>query len=322
MKIDKGYLIGGLIALCIGLCALTGLTIGFAIDNKKIFDLNALSDLATILAGVASLVGLVLLYITYQSQKKELKASKDAFQHQKVDTAFFNMLSLLQEMVSAMSDTVVSRKGGEEKVEGRTYLKEALRQLHNAYLDRARINMRPNPQTGGFNSFQPSTYFITHDEKDKNNETVNLEHSISYRDLVEEVSAKYEEFYSEHQQNLGHYFRYVYNIIKYVLDPVNQLDEPDKHRYLGILQSQLSNDEMGLIFYNSISKHSRTSNGEYRFLKWLDKYKLLENMDRQSLKEAWHHWFYPKTLFKFLDNIERDRKNDYINNLIRFDIPA
>lgn len=321
MKTLRGIVIG----LQIGLCIIAALFIGYcfaiACLNQDRFTLADFSNVGNVLAGAGAIVGLVLLYLTYKSQKKELEVTQKTLRLQKIDTAFFNMLSLLQELVKAMSHVFTKSSGGEETLEGRAYLKKALEQLHTAYMLKARINMRPNPDTGQFNSFNPSLSYITGEDEDKNPETVNYQISISYNELIVEVSKMFEEFYNEHQQNLGHYFRYIYNIVKYVLDSVNRLDEEDKQRYLSILQSQLSNDEMGLIFYNVLSKHGQTTSGEYRFLKWLDKYGLLENMDSQSLKCQWHHWFFPNTFFKFLDPKERERKIKYIANLAKFNIP-
>lgn len=304
---------GIIISFGIGLCLIVGSSLAYAIANSERMDLLSFSYLGTVVAAIASLIGVFLLYLTYQSQKRELQATQEALRQQKVDTAFFNMLSLLQEIIRSMSDFFPMSKGGKEKVEGRAYLRKALEQLHGVDIGKAHINMRPNPNTGEFHFFNPSmvTTFDEPQEEAEYPEFVNHSNSVPYNVLIDEVAMIYEKFYYDHQQNLGHYFRYVYNIIKYVIDPSNGLKEPDIKRYLGILQSQLSNDEMGLIFYNVLSKHGRTSKGEYRFLKWLDEYDLLENMDQQSLKHKWHHWFFPKTMFKFLDEVELGRKIVY-----------
>lgn len=305
----------------IALLLLIGLALGFSIYHRQQMDLVDLSYLGTIAAAVISFIGVILLYKTYKSQKEELRATQEALRLQKVDSAFFNMLSLLQEMINAMSDLRVNnKKGGEEEVKGRVYLNYALSQLKEEHMSGARKNMRPNPESGMFNSFNPFLAYIFGETDDKNSETVNYSDSVTFSKLHEEVAQMYEGFYSEHQQNLGHYFRYIYNIIKYVLDHANGLKDSERKRYLAILQSQLSNDEMGLIFYNVLSKHG-TSQGEYRFLRLLDDFRLLENMDRQSLKHEWHHWLFPKTIFKFLDEKERERKKEYIANLTKFNIP-
>lgn len=320
MNLVKTFLFGIVIGLGIISSILIGFYIAFGLNNKEIIKLEQAESIGTVMAALISLVGIVLLYKTYKSQQQELRATQEALRLQKTDSAFFNMLSLLQEIIKAMSDNVVKNREGYERIEGRAYLRKALEKLHG-HFEHHTINMRPNPTTGRFNFFNPSVYFITGKEEDKDTEIVNYEHSFSHKELLAEVAKKYEEFYKDHQQNLGHYFRYVYNIIKYILDTSNRLSREDQKRYLGILQSQLSNDEMGLIFYNVLSKHGRSSKGEYKFLRLLDDHGLLENMDGQSLKEEWHHWFFPQTTFKFLDEEERERKIQYQTNLAKFNLP-
>jgi Putative phage abortive infection protein len=318
MRIIKAMLIGTAIGLALILSVLIGFYITLGLSDNKTTGLAEASYIGTVVAGVASVIGVVLLYKTYISQKQELQATQQALRLQKVDSAFFSMLSLLQEIVNGMSDTISLSKGGEEVIRARAYLKAALKELHNS-LDHGTLNMRPNPLTGFFNPYSPP--YVDNDVV-VDEEFVNYDVSVGYGELIEEVAKKYEIFYIGHQKNLGHYFRYVYNILKYILDSDNALNPVDRKRYLGILQSQLSNDELGLIFYNVLSKHGRNSKGQFKFLKLLDEYKLLENMDRQSLKDEWHHWFFPKTMFKFLDSEERDRKIQYQREITKFKIPA
>jgi hypothetical protein len=321
MRFAKTFLIGVLIALGAVIAVLIGFYLAFGVQNQEKLALIDSSYIGTIVAGFTSIFAVYLLYQTYVSQKRELRATQEALRLQKIDAAFFQMLMLLQELIRSMSGIFSKEKGGEERLYGREYLKRALEELHETHMREALTNMRPNVRTGLFNPFSPSLEAITGNPKHQGTEIVNDKISSNYVDLRLEVAKMYEAFYWDHQQNLGHYFRYVYNIIKYVLDATNALSDAEIKRYLGILQAQLSNDEMGLIFYNVLSKHGKTSTGEYRFHTWLDNYKILENMDLQSLKTEWHHWFFPKTTFKFLDEVERNRKVDYLNHLPLFKVP-
>jgi len=112
---------------------------------------------------------------------------------------------------------------------------------------------------------------------------------------------RYDEFYDKYFFLLGHYFRFVYNIIKYV-DNQEQFDyKTKKENYINLLQAQISTDEMGLIFYNAIfsEKAKIKSTGELKFHKLLEDYKFLENIDNNSiLKEEHKYKYYPKTFKK------------------------
>jgi len=114
---------------------------------------------------------------------------------------------------------------------------------------------------------------------------------------------KYEEafntYYNRFAHQLGHYFRFIYHIIKFIRGA--NLKEDEKQKYMDLLQAQLSTDEMGLIFYNAAlgERSKKKISGERIFQKWLDDYKILENIDDDSIvKNADKHTFYPNT-FKY-----------------------
>lgn len=58
----------------------------------------------------------------------------------------------------------------------------------------------------------------------------------------------YERFYKDHENLIGHYFRNLYRIVKYILE--SNLSFKDKHSYIGILRAQLSADELKMLYYN------------------------------------------------------------------------
>ena len=112
---------------------------------------------------------------------------------------------------------------------------------------------------------------------------------------------RYDEFYDKYFYLLGHYFRFIYHIIKYV-DEQNEIEDLiEKNEYIDLLQAQISTDEMGLIFYNAVfnEKAKIKATGEAKFHKLLEKYKFLENIDNKSiLKEEHKKKYYPETFDK------------------------
>ena len=79
--------------------------------------------------------------------------------------------------------------------------------------------------------------------------------------------SKYEEFYLENRDNLGHYFRFIYNIIKFI----DTSDLENKKFYTNILRSQFSDAESTVLLMNCISKY-----GENKFKPYAEKYRLLK----------------------------------------------
>ncbi|WP_195603718.1 putative phage abortive infection protein [Clostridium tyrobutyricum] len=65
-----------------------------------------------------------------------------------------------------------------------------------------------------------------------------------------------EKFYKYEQYQLGHYFRNLYHIIKFI-DRNNIITENDKKYYVSLVRAQLSTYEIVLIFYNSMTKYGK-----------------------------------------------------------------
>ena len=84
---------------------------------------------------------------------------------------------------------------------------------------------------------------------------------------------KYNIFYANYGDEIGHYFRNFYHILKFI-----QMSSVEhKSDYSGILKSQLSNPELVLLFYNGISKHGE----QLRPL--AENYTLFENIELKML---------------------------------------
>ena len=93
---------------------------------------------------------------------------------------------------------------------------------------------------------------------------------------LNEVLNRYEKFYIENGHELSHYFRHLYRILKYI----ENSDVADKRDYSGIMRAQLSNHELGLLFYNGLSQH-----GE-KLKPLAEKYALFENMEVSILNRS------------------------------------
>ncbi len=84
------------------------------------------------------------------------------------------------------------------------------------------------------------------------------------------VEDRYAKFYFLHaHSNLGHFFRNLYQIVKYV----DRSDVKDKKFYTNIVRAQLSSDELYLLFYNALS-----SLGRERFFPLIVKFQFLEQL--------------------------------------------
>ena len=87
----------------------------------------------------------------------------------------------------------------------------------------------------------------------------------------------YNDFYKEFQSDLGHYFRVLYNIFRYI-------DKSDFSNdiYAKILRAQLSNQELLIIFYNCATERGKA------FAALAERFELYDNMDTERLLRSEH----------------------------------
>jgi hypothetical protein len=90
---------------------------------------------------------------------------------------------------------------------------------------------------------------------------------------VESLRRTYQGKYHAFESLLGHYFRNMYRVLKYV----HESDVADKRTYTGLLRAQLSVSELGLVFYNLYGA------GFDKFLPLIIEYDFLEHLPATSL---------------------------------------
>ncbi len=89
----------------------------------------------------------------------------------------------------------------------------------------------------------------------------------------------YKRFYETRQQDVGHYFRSLYNLVKFV----DMSSTPDKRLYTNLVRAQLSTYELALLCYNCLS-----SFGAEKFKPFVEDYALLKGLSVDALIEADH----------------------------------
>ena len=85
------------------------------------------------------------------------------------------------------------------------------------------------------------------------------------------IEKAYIQFYTNHQTDLGHYFRNLYNILKFI----HKKNLGDKFFYTNLLRAQLSSSELLMLFYNCLSKF-----GNKKFKPLIEEYHFLQNMPK------------------------------------------
>jgi hypothetical protein len=78
---------------------------------------------------------------------------------------------------------------------------------------------------------------------------------------------------------LGHVFRLIYHILKYV-NSSKAITREDKESYAAILRAHLSNPELAMLFYNGLTKH-----GYKKHFPLLVGYRMFDNLNRKVLAD-------------------------------------
>ena len=195
------------------------------------------------------LVAFLVQAMQFTEQRKQFKLQSDSLNRQNFEASFFQMLNLHNQI--ALSMQII--EGEITKASGRDCFKkwyEDMRQFWFAGL-----------------------FF---EGEDGNQQAVEKPKS---------GIESYEDFYYEvRQAQLGHYFRNLYHLFKFV-NEAEALKHPDpkteyktRRRYTSLVRATLSQYELALLFYNCASEL-----GEEKFKPLLETYGLLKNFNTTDL---------------------------------------
>ena len=229
------------------------------------------------------LTATIFLFITFREQRKQFEFSGKQQKQASFETTYFNLLAMLDNVrVNVNKNIFQSYKGNLVEDIGHYY--SLMKEYYKSYSKTSKVD----------NFHQIS-------------EELTLNSLSSEIDRAEgTISGFFDSFVNNQPCNVGYFFRYIYNTVNFAVN--ERSSEGDVEKYLNILQAQLSNEELTLIFYDALSSWGRDKNGEKKFKILLDNYQFLENIDVKYLLNRNHHLFYPKTKFKFLNRSELEKK--------------
>lgn len=224
----------------------------------------------------------IFLFITFKEQRDQFHITKQTAYYTLFETTYFNMLNMLAKVEKSVDDNI-----NQSKSPANTMI-EYYRNFKKQYDNDCRS------------------------EK----EIITLEEGLSEKDLQISVVQKASQYYGDYfkkyvmanDSNIGYYYRYIYNVIKFVYDQYQFDDiQRDRKKYLNLLQAQLSDEEMALIFYDAISDYGENKEGKKLFHDILDDVQFLENVKPDTLLNKNHCFFYSKTGFVFLSHTDKEK---------------
>lgn len=176
--------------------------------------------------------------ITLLIQRKDLSEARDQNARQQTESQFYSMLNLQQQIVQAFD---LHRHGANPYIiQGRDCFRDWSRKLGTRY-----------------------------DE---------MGESHAHADSIERSLAAYEKVMSDHQGDLGLYFRSLYSIFRFIEDAHHS----DKQSFALVVRSLLSDYELVLLFYNCLSHKGK------KFKKYANSYALFDNLNVTLLQRECH----------------------------------
>lgn len=239
-------------------------------------------------------------------QREELEETRKEFQTQNVtlkkqrfENTFFQLLKLHNDIVENLEINVFD--GTYEK---RKFFEGAIKQLkyrstnfpYYKYSFTNKLSQEQIRQTLLDNAHDFVFLKILDEDETKQLRNFSLDDYTAFLAFTatqkeEFIKNDYTDFFSTYQDNLGHYFRNLYHIFKYVY-LTDLIKDSEKRVYCNIVRAQLSSDELILMFYNSITpihfSVDRPTLGYPKFKFLIDEFDLLQNMNPHLLLDPDH----------------------------------
>lgn len=284
----------------IGFCILVVSLIKIDFDSNYFawrgsIDSKTASELGGFLTGFVGIfwtaAGVILIYATFNEQKKQNE--KQHFENQ-----FFGMMSLYHNLVDKTKGDVLVIKPDKTECkyfEGRDYIIAFIKLLKDGVCGNKNYARFENYLKRKWNESEDYRFYLQADYPD---DDVPVFDMLSLFDknmkmLSEKMCGElYECFYLFYQDRLGHLMRLMYNIFKFIIEYRKKYG--DEKVYIDLIQAQLSNSELALIFYNGLSKYARSSTGEKKYKTWLKEYDFFQNIDDSVLLHENHKDYYIK----------------------------
>ena len=204
-----------------------------------------------VLGAFTGLVSVVFLFYTYKKQTEIFETQRKQTESQQFEQTFFHLLDNFRVLRQQLNNKT-------ERTEGLAYI-HSVRLLIEKDIDK-----------------------ICNEK-----EAFNVLSSLETRRKIEEI---YKTAFISESDQLGHYFRSLYHLLKYIKEHCPK--DEDKKLYFDLVQAQMNTDELYLTCINGISNYGRK-----KLQPLLNDSSFLENLaiDENESIRSLVYFYYPKT---------------------------
>lgn len=266
MKIAVSFGVAAL--LLIILYAVFLIYVTYPIDKMTIANAGVFGDSFGVLTSLFSALAFAGVAFTLAMQKEQIETQNQELKIQKDEArlnrsemkkqAFENtffQMIKLHNQIVSDISTTIKTSSGTEIVDGRAVIGDFLKRLKNSF------------------------------------EIHNLDET-STKEMVGERFLKY---YFDSKYDLGHYFRFLYNILRFLSEATIE----DKTLYTRLIRAQLSNVELEILYYNALSTEGKN------LIQYMQKFKLMDNLPPERLHHIRYSHFIKDVGFNFKDSDEK-----------------
>ncbi|MDC1069085.1 putative phage abortive infection protein, partial [Candidatus Kapabacteria bacterium] len=205
--------------------------------------------IAGLIGGIWSLAGVLLFYSSLTSQKADLEAQKDL------------LVKQIDEVVAQTKEFRIQNEMAKDQKNEETFFQ--LLRFHNEIITSIELEQTDVDFSTGENvtkTILGRKAFVEYYDIFKRffGETSENISSDAEDNTAKLFDTCYNTFYLEYQADLGHYFRNLYNLLRYVRG-VKKESQPF---FLSLLIAQLSNYELTMLFFHCL----RSTNSDFKTL--------------------------------------------------------
>lgn len=264
----------------------------------------------------AAILTFLAFYMQFKANKQqrdqftiELKEQREQFSKSQFETQFFEMLRLHKENVNELeidmpSKTEVLGIRDQQNLKGRKVFSSLLDEFHSVLFiincTNKELSVKEKVELvypfffDGYSAYEDTKVFVKLNstsfkvalQKLMNEHNIFGGYEITQTlERVTGISLPYKVNYPllrGHSSQLGHYYRHLFQTVKFVCSqPSELIDYQKKRDFLRILRAQLSNEEQILLFYNWMAEYG--SAWENNVNKYFTDYRMIHNLNPDLL---------------------------------------
>lgn len=289
----------------------------FSIASKdNAIDVTASASIATFIGGVVgtvwTLVSIFLFYLNLRKQteaiglqQSQIEMTKKQIDRQQFENTFFNLLRTQQEIRNQISLKTQNTKTNETStLNSNDFFDFCKIILKKEYDDLADFTHHEKITMLLSSALQDKDYIKEMSIREKIKKLNAPENQEKLKTTLGKAQLAYASVFNKYHSQLGHYFRHLYHILKFVelnqIDEINLVDKDSVERnetikniktkylrYVNFIQAQMSSGELLVLFYNGLCF--------LEMKKLIHNFNFLENLAIEDLISTDHSDFYCET---------------------------